>query len=565
MKKDTIKYISYLFLIPCVFLLTATCKTDNELQSSLSNYEPILSLSRYINYNLSSSSQVKGVYKLSLSSTQSFDANYWGWEQPASVLSNGDKTISTIETINDTDPPGPQFYDSYSANPPFSDGKYPVARAYTGIIRPLSFESIERTLYNANGELAYDADLQTYSLTYDATTDLIKSYSILTQGATAADATLNIYGFSSDPRSYSSYYASSYTKKAGADNTLVGSVTTEIEVDNSTSYPKETYTYQRFNENAVLGSFDASGDLGYLESTFFDDANGSPIIKIVTTVTYFPIASVDVSADSIETETIKYSSETESVYKEITIEHYENFKLRQLADYQYKTFDISGDTESQTSQLKKWYNNGFLVLQNEYLKATGWDTPSGSIIYERDAQGRITSLERKDATGDTTNIETYTFDNSGRTQTIRSYNVDSSSVETCNSSNNKNYNYETDSATDCRLISIISYDCSGDSLSETPTSKITNTYNSDGKLIKYQLYTYTGTDFLLTSQTTSSYGSDSEKLYDQAYSVDATGDAVETIRTEYTYDDNLYRTSTVYRDASGDIALSYYQYSYTYK
>ncbi len=565
MKKDTKKQVIYLFLIPWVFLTISNCKTDNTLQSSLTSYEPILSLSKYISYNLSSTDQVKGVYSLSLTGTQSFDSNYWGWEQPASLLSNSDKTINTIYTLSSTVPPSPQNYDTYSANPPFSDDTFPTARAYTGIIRPLSLSTIERTLYNSSGDLAYDADLSTYSLTYDSTSDLIQSYAILNQNDTTDTVTLNTYGFSEDPRSYSSYYASSYTKKSGTSNTLVGSVTTTIEVDSSSTTPTETYTYQRFDENSTLGSFDASSDLGYLASDFFDDANSQTVVKIVVTVTYYPTASGDISADSIETETIKYSSDTNAVFKEVIIDHYADYDLRQLADYQYKTYNVSGSTDTQISQSKKWYTNGFLVLDHTYLQASGWTSPSSYIEYGRDAQGRITSLEQKDASGETTYKEIYTFNSSGQTESIRSYDVDSSSVETCNSTKNLNYTYSSDSSTNDRIISDISYSCDGNDISSDPSSKIGRTYNTSGKLITYQSYSYSSNAYLLESQTVYSYGSSGQKLSDQSYSVDGSGTATATNLTEYTYDDNLYKTSTLYKDSSGEITTSYYVYSYSYR
>ncbi|MBT3225297.1 MAG: hypothetical protein HN580_14380 [Deltaproteobacteria bacterium] len=565
MKKDTLKYVIYLFLIPWSFLLISACKTDNALQSSLTSYAPLLSLSKYISYNLTSSSQVKGVHTVSLTGTQSFDSNYWGWEQPTSILSNSDKTISTIYELSSTVPPGPQNINSYSNNLPFSDGTFPTARAYTGIIRPLSFASIKRTLYNASGELTFDNMLSTYFLTYDATSDLIQSYSILNQNNTTDSVTLNTYGFSGDPRSYSTYYPSSYTKKTGSNNTLVGSVTTAIAVGSGATFPTETHTYQRFDENGDLGSFDASGDLGYLASDFFDDANSQTIVKIVTTVTYYPTASGDISADSIVTETIKYASSTNNVYREVTIDHYANFNLRQLADYQYRTYNITGSTETQINQSKKFYSNGFLILDQFFLQSSGWTSPSSYFEYGRDAQGRKTSLEQKDASGDTTYKEAVTFDSSGRTATIRSYNVDSSSVETCSSNNNKDYTYELDSSTNDRMISDISYGCTGDSINSSPSSKITRTYNSQGKLIKYQLYSYPSNAYLLISQTAYGYGSSGEKIYDQSYSIDGSGVATETNRTEYTYDDSLYKTSTLTKNSTGEIVTSYYVYTYSYR
>ena len=568
MKKDNLKQVIYLFLIPWVFLLITTCKTDNTLQSALTSYGPILSLSKFISYNFSSTNQVKGVYSLSLTGTQSFDSSYWGWEQPASVLGNSDHTISTIYTFNTasrTVPTSPHNFSSYSANPPFSDNTFPSARAYTGIIRPLSFASIERTLYNASGELTFDNTLSTYSLTYDATTDLIQSYSILTQNSATDVVTLNTFGFTTDPRSYSTYYTSSYTKKAGTSNTLVGSVTTTIEVNSNATTPTETYTYQMFDENSTLGSFDASSDLGHLDSDFFADANGQTIVKIVKTVTYYPSASGDISADSLVTETTKYSSSTNGVYKEVTTEHYTDYNLRQLVDYQHKTYNISGSTETQISQSKKWYSNGFLVLDHSYLPGSGWTSPSSYIVYGRDTQGRITSLEQKNSSGDTTYKETYTFNSSGQTSTIRSYNVDSSSVETCNSTKNKNYSYSLDSSTNNRTISEINYGCTGNNINADPSSKTTRTYDTKGKLINDQYYSYVSNAYLLTSQTTYGYGSSGEKLLDQYYSVDGNGNATATNRTEYTYDDNLYKTSTLDKDSSEQITTSYYVYLYSYR
>ncbi|MFH2131824.1 MAG: hypothetical protein ABIK68_15735 [bacterium] len=560
MKKDIRTYILYLFLIPWIFLPLSSCKTDNELQSALIEYEPLLRGSKYVTYNLSSSSQVRGVYTLSLSGTQAFDSNYWGWEQPAYFLSGGNMTLSAINTISSAQPPGPQDYATHSAAPAFADGTFPTARAYTGIIRPLSFATIKRTFYNSSGELAYDDNLKTYSLSYDATTDLIKEYSILTQENATDTVTLNTYGFSADPRSYSTYYASSYTKKAGANNTLVGSVTTMITAD-STS---DTYTYRRTNENGVLGSFDASSDLGYLDSGFFDDANSQTILKIVTAVTYYPTATVDISADSLETITEKYTSETNVVYKEVTIEHYANYRLRQLADYQKKTYNVSGSTETQLSQQKKWYTNGYLVLDHTYAAASGWTSPSSYVVYVYDAQGRVTAFEQKDASGTTTFKKVYTFNGSGQTASVRSYNVDSSGVETCNSSSNKDYSYTTQSSTS-KTISEISYGCTGTSLSTTPSEKITRTYHTSGKLITYQRYSYLSIAYLLTSQTAYGYGSSGERLYIQNYSVDGTGQATATTRTEYTYDDNLFLTSTINKNASGQVSTSYYVYSYTYR
>jgi hypothetical protein len=566
MEKDTVRYIIHLFLIPWVFLLISSCKTDNALESSLSSYEPVLSLSKYIGYNLSSANPVKGIYTLSLTGTQSFDSDYWGWEKPVSLLSNSDKTISTIYTLNSAVPPGPQNYDTYSASPPFSDETFPTSRAYTGIIRPLSFATIERTLYNSSGELAYDAYLSTYSLIYDTTSGLIQSHSILTQNNTTDAVTLNTYGFSEDPRSYSSYYASSYTKKTGTSNALVGSVMTTIEVDSSSDTQTETYTYQMFDENNTLGSFDAASDLGYLAANFFDDVNSQTIVRIVTTVTYYPTASEDISADSIETETIKYASETDAVFKEVTIDHYADYDLRQLADYQHKTYNVSGSTDTQISQSKKWYSNGFEILEHSYEQTSGWDTPSGYLEYGRDAQGRMTSLEQKDASGDAIYKETYTFNSSGQTETIRSYDVDSSSVETCIETKNSDHTYSTDSSTNEKVISKISFPCNGTDVSGSPSSKITSTYGTNGKLAKYQYYDYVSDAYLLKSQTTYGYGSSGEKLYEQYYSVDAsTGTATSSNRTEYTYDDNLFKTSTLDKDSSDEITTNYYIYSYSYK
>lgn len=584
MKKGTLLYIVYVIAVPAIMMLASTCKTDNSLQSSLESYDPILNLARYIRFNRSYTNRVQGVYTLSLAGTQSFDSYYWGWEKgtpqgmqsyynntgstnhiPAYFLSNGGKTLNTVHSFNENIPSGPQYYHYHSTAAPFSDGTFSSTGASTGILRPLQFDSIRRNRYNSSGELTYDANLRTYSLTYDEETGLIQSYSILTQNNTTDTTTLNTYQFSEDPRSHSSYYASRYTKKSGSNNTLVGYVTTDVSTDSSTGYPTETYTYQRFDETETLGAFDASSDLGYLDANFFDDANGSTIVKIIKTITTYWSASSDgdIESNSVATVTEKYSSESDIVYKEESIKHYESSLLHKLADYQTMTYNVSGSTETQISQQKKWYTDGFLVRDNSYTQAIGWDAPSSYILYTRDNQGRITSKAQYNSDDEMTSREVYTFGSNGRTSTIRSYAVDSDGVETCSSANNKEYTYTAVSSG--RQVAEISYACDGDGLAENPSSKTVWTYNTLGKLTNYQVYNYLTFDFMLSAQTTYGYGSSGEKTYTQYYTVDGSGEATASNRIEYTYDDNLFRTSTIYKNADDDITGSYYVYSYTYR
>jgi len=395
MKKGIIIYVIYILTIPAIMTLVSTCKSDHSLEQSLSSYNPLLDLAKYVSFNISSGAYSRGVYTLSLSGTQAFADDYWGWETGTPqclvsysnstdstnntseyYLSNSNKTLNTIHSFNDNLPSGPQYYHSHTTTPAFADGTFPTAVTATGIIRPLRFESIKRTRYNSSGELAYDNELKSYVLTYDDRTGLIRSYSIMTQNNLTDAVSLNTYGFSKDPRSYSSYYASSYTKKTGASNTLVGYVTTTIEVDESSANPVETYTYKRFNEDEVLGSFDDAGDLGYLSSDFFDDANGSTIVKIVKTVTTYRTGSADIAANSIVTLVNKYTTTSEIVFKEETIAQYESAQLAKLSSYQNKTYNVSGSGETQISQSKKWYANGYLILEHAYTQANGWSSPS---------------------------------------------------------------------------------------------------------------------------------------------------------------------------------------------
>lgn len=580
MKKGVIIYIIYTVTVPALMLLVSTCQSDNSLETSLSNYDPLLNIARYISFNSSSSSRKKGVYTLSLTGTQSFDSNFWGWETgtpqamvstsnetdstnstPEYYLSNSGKTLNTIHSFNNNTPSGPQYFHWHTASAPFTDGSFSTTSANTGIVRPVQFENIQRTLYNTSGELAYDSNLRTYSLTYNDTTGLIQSYAILTQNNTTDSVTLNIYGFTEDPRSYSSYYVSSYTKMSGTDNTLVGSVTTNIEVNSSATNPSETYTYLRFDENSNLGSFADGGDLGHLDSSFFDDANSSTIVKIVKTITTYKSTSGDYPANSVVTIVRKYSSSSTVVFKEETVKHYESVRLHKIADYQYKTYNVSGSTESQISQRKKTYSDGFLVLDQYYSQSTGWSTPSSYTTYTRDSQGRTTSKKQYDSSGNLARKEVYTFDNNGRTSTIRSYSVDSSLTETCYN-NNKNYTYSTVDAG--RKISEISYSCSGDDLSSTPSSKTTWTYNSKGQLTLHQIYTYSSS-YQLSYQRGFGFSSNGEQTYIQYYTLDGSNEAIASNRIEYSYDSNRFRTGTIYKNSSGEITSSYYIYSYTYK
>ncbi len=584
MKYTVIKLANYLLLAPVLLLLAFACKSDNALQSSLTDYDPILDLSRYISYNRSSANQVKGVYTLSMSGTQSFAPYYWGWEQgtPESVLnksntvtdtsqvpeyflSNHNKTINTVRTFNDNYPSGPQYFQTHTGYPPFADESFPNTRASSGVIRPLSFASIERTLFNSSNELAYDAALRTYSLSYNSSTGQIQSYAILTQNNTDNSVALVTFGFSSDPRSTSSYYTSSYIEKSGTNNTLVGSVTTAIEVDSTVTNSTETYTYKRFDENGALGSFTASSDLDYLGDGFFNSANGQTIVKIVTTITTYRTASGSISANSIGTVTEKFSSNTNVVFKEVTIKHYEDSNLLQLADYQYMTYNVSGSTETRISQDKKWYSDGFLVLDQDYTSGVGWTSPSSYIVYTRDAQGRITSKKHYNTAGELDIKQNYTFYSDGRTETIRSYQVDSSSVETCyNTTVYKNSDYTYSTSAGSKLISETRFLCDGDTVSTSPSTRHIWTYNSTGKLTEYQKYDYLTSSFVLDEQTRYEYGSSGERLVEQRYTVSG-GSATAGIRYEYIYDSNLFQTSEIIKDSSGQIATGYYVYSYSYR
>jgi len=584
MKIAVFKLANYLLLALALLLLAFACKSDNSLQSSLTDYDPILDLSRYISYNQSSSNQVRGIYTLSMSGTQSFDPFYWGWESgtpenvlnksntvadtsqiPEHFLTNHNKTINTVRTFNDSYPSGPQYFQTHTGYPPFADDSFPNTIASSGVIRPLSFASIERTLFNSSNELAYDAALRTYSLTYDSSTEQIQRYAILTQNNTDNSVKLVTFGFSPDPRSYSKYYTSSYVEKSGTNNTLVGSITTAIDVDNTATNTSETYTYKRLDDTGALGSFTASSDLDYLGSDFFKNENGQIIVKIITTITTYRTASGSISANSIGTVTEKFSSNTNVVFKKVTINHYEDSNLLSLADYQQMIYNVAGATETKVSQDKEWYADGFLVLDHDYTPGNGWTSPSSYVVHTRDAQGRITSLKHYNTAGELDIKQNYTFDSDGRTETIRSYQVDSSSVETCyNTTSYKNSSYTYSISSSSKLISEIRFTCDGDNISTSPSNKYVWTYNSTGRLTEYQKYDYLTSSFQLDEQIKYGYGSSGERLYEQRYTVSG-GSATAGIQYEYTYDSNLFQTSEIIKSSSGEIATGYYLYSYTYR
>ncbi len=558
-----------LFLFPLVLAAAGlqSCKADNELESSLKDYTDLALTAKYTSFNLNYGNKVKGVAKISLSGSQAFDSSYWGWEEPSVFLENEGKTVSRLRIL---DRPEPQLCLEDSANYPFADGTFANSRSYTGIVRPSSIEEMSRTKYDVSGDQTTDSTPTTYKISYTQFTGELETYTIKTTDS-STDVHKKIYTFSSDPRSYSDYYVSNFTVQDGsADNPpQVGAVNISIEVDATSDPQTETYTYLRRNAAGELGSFDASGDLGILDSTFFDDTNSSTIVKIVRTVGYYAEATADISADSIRVVTVKYSDASTIVYRDMAIYHYENYALRLLKDYRHWTHYVSDGTYILSSQEMKYYENGWATLEYEYSVAAGQAELLTTITTTRDSQGRPNTYTEANNAGSVYYKKEYGFDEYGRTSTIRSYDVDTSTaVKTCSDTINQELAYESITSTsneELREISTTTYSCNGSQLSDDPASRIVRTYNGFGQLRSIENYKYSSGNFTRTSKQGWEYNPNGTKLKDQYYEVDSDGSPTISNYTVYDYDSYLFRISTIDFTAEGDISADYFEYNYIYQ
>ena len=556
---------SILILIVLIATGIYSCKKDNDLENALSNHEDVLIAAKYIYANLSHQTQQKGVYKLSVSGTQAFSSSYWGWEEPTAFLENRGKTVSWIKTL---DSPIPDQYNEHSFNNPFADGSFSTDRVYTGYIRPKNITASSRVKYDTSGVQTTDTSATSHLVNYDSFSDTISQCVVTILDASGDHAKLNRYDFTEDPRSYSSHYVSSYTKYQGASDTRVGSINIEILVDSTSDNYGETYTYTMYDENGDLGSFDTSGDLGPLPSSTFAPVSGTDVIKIITTIVHYTSATDTIAANTIVTTMTKYSSASTSIFREVITVEYADLNLFRKKSYQKYTYTISNGIQTLASRYGISYTNGFETGESFYSVSLGTASLSYTTLTTRDAQGRKTAYVIKNSSDATTYQEDYTFDSIGRTSTVRSYSVNSSTgVSTCSDLNNKNYTYETVTDTigqALKRISVDTYFCSSGTLQTEPNQRDTNTYNTNGQIVLSQVFDYFAQDYQLTAQTGYEYNSSNALIKKQDYGV-AAGTATASSYTEYSYDSNLYRTSTKSYNASGAPTSEYIITTYTFK
>jgi len=548
-----------------IFFGIISCKKDNNLEESLANQEDLLNAAKFISYNLNYSTKQKGIYKLSVSGTQAFSSSYWGWEEPTSFLEGGNRIVSLIKTF---DTPFPDQFNEHSFNFPFADGTFSDSRAYTGIVRPKNLTASSRIKYDTNGDQTADTSETSHTVSYDTQTDDLESCTVYILDASGDLAKVNRFAFAEDPRLYSSYYTSGYAKFQGVSATRVGSVNIEIQADPTAVNYTETFTYKMFDETGTLGSFDASGDLGPLPATTFNAVNGTDVIKIVIAVVHYPTAVGSIAANSIVTTTTKYSDDTTAIYREVVTTEYEDFDLRQRKNHINLAYTVSNNVQTLSSRNVKTYTKGFETGESVYTVSSGNASLSYTTETTRDAQGRKTLFVKKTSSGKIIYQEDYTFDSTGRTESVRSYDVNATtSAQTCNNTSNKDYTYEStldSSGQPIRIISEDAYTCSGTTLNSDPGTRISRTYNMVGQLLLTQNFNYVAESYLLTSQLGYEYNSSWAQTRIQNYSV-AAGTATTSSHTLYGYDSNLFRISTISYDASGNISAEYFVYTYTYK
>ncbi|OGH02114.1 MAG: hypothetical protein A2600_07350 [Candidatus Lambdaproteobacteria bacterium RIFOXYD1_FULL_56_27] len=545
-------HLVLLSLLP-LLALAGGCKRDNQLTTEITNSELLLPYARYLKIDKSYTGRVGGAVNPTLRSSQAFNTGYWGWNDTTAYLS-GSTSLVAFATISQ---PLPDQSLELSYTVPFGDGTWPNNFVSTGVLRPLAITGYTYKSFDASGTDVTPTVPDTYEVGYDTQTGVISTAVLTNYTSAGVLSTKYVYTFAADPRAYSEYYQTGLTLYSGTSLSLVGSTTTAIESASVGSNLIETYTYKNYGSDGALGDFSTNS---------FGTANGATVVKkVVTKGTYYD-ATTDISADTIQTTTTSYSSETAAVYKTQTTEYFNDLTQRTPISTVEAGYTVSGSTETLATKTASYYTSGFETTNISYSVTAGSATPNLTTLTTRNTAGRPTQVVKKNSSDVIYYKAVYTYDTTGREATVRIYDVSATGTETC-ASGNYDMDYQTTTDTAGATIYILAkttYPCSGAALSSTPSGKTVTTYNVSFRPTLIQGYTYSVGAFVLTSQTGYTYNSAFQVTKQQNYTV-ALGLATAGGYTSYNYDSNGFLTSTVSYSSSGSQNAAYVAYTYTYK
>ncbi|MDT8446006.1 MAG: hypothetical protein RRB13_03785 [bacterium] len=531
----------------------ASCRSDNKFKEGMANSELLLPYAKYLKINRSYSTRVGGAINPQVSSSQAFDSGYWGWENQEASLSG--TTALTYRATWDQPLPTNSYESYYLIN--FADGTWPRNYVHTGVLRPKEITGYTYEDYDSSGNVTTSSTPDTYNVAYDSQTGLISAASYKTYTTAGVLDLTYIYSFTTDPRSYSDYYQSTYAVYSGTSLTSLGSQATTISVVTSGNNEVETTTQRNYNSSGTLADFSYSS---------FGTKNGSTAVKYVHQLGTYTDATTDISSDSVVATETWYSDETTAIYKKVVQSYYEDITTRVPISVTSSEYTVSGGTETLAAKTVDLYTDGFLTTQKVYTVSSGVAILNTSTVTTRNSRGRPTSVEVQNSSGTATYRTDYTYDSSYRLETVRNYSISSGADSCAAGSYDMSYTQYT-SAAGATLYGVTktTYDCSGTTLSTDPSGRTVTTYDTNFDKTSVEVATYASGTFTLTSKLGYTYNSSHQITQLQTYDLTIPAFPTEAGFTSYLYDSNGFLTSTITQNSDGTTNASYRIYSYTYR